>query len=379
MSESKCPDLAAESQHCISKCMDCTLALERSDGLMRFVWLLFILAACAASFACRRTTQADLIIHHGKIVTVDAGFRVVEALAIKGNRVLATGSNKEMLALASSTTQQVDLQSKTVLPGLIDSHLHAVGAAMYEFDHPVPDMQTVGDVLAYIKARAETIPTGEWVHLSQVFITRLKEQRYPTRQELDRAAPRNPVVFSTGPDASLNTLALRRSGIDRNFQGGDCRVERDVATGEPTGILRNCSPYIKFKSPEKQPAQEDYLQRVRMLLADYNSVGITSIVDGDTSDAEVEIYRQLKARGQLSCRTFLVLHVDANAPLERIEARIRQAAGNPLHQYDNMLWLRGIKSYLDGGMLTEALTCCSPGASVRSTPSPILPTGACCI
>ncbi|HZT32080.1 MAG TPA: amidohydrolase [Bryobacteraceae bacterium] len=329
---------------------------------MKRVGILVVLAAGVASLACRRSPQADLVVHHGKIVTVDPGFRIAEAMAIRGDRILATGSDSEMLALAAPDARRIDLAGRTVLPGLTDSHLHAVGAAMYEFDHPVPDMETIADVLGYIQARAAAVPKGEWIHLSQVFITRLKEQRYPTRQELDRVAPAHPVVFSTGPDASLNSLALKRSGIDRNFQPGDgqCRVERDPASGEPTGILRNCSHYIKDKSEEKQPQPEDYLRRMRMLLADYNSVGLTSIVDGDTSDEEVEIYRQLKARGQLTCRTFLVLHVNANDPFEKIEARIRQAAVNPLHKYDNLLWLRGIKSYLDGGMLTGSAYMLEP-------------------
>ena len=111
---------------------------------------------------------------------------------------------------------------------------------MHEFDHPVAEMETIQDVLDYIQARAKVLGKGKWVVLRQVFITRLKEQRYPTRAELDRAAPDNPVLFATGPDASLNTLALEQSGIDKNFKvEGAGRVEKDPATGEPTGILRN--------------------------------------------------------------------------------------------------------------------------------------------
>lgn len=169
------------------------------------------------------------------------------------------------------------------------------------------------------------------------------------------------MLFRTGPDAVLNSLGLKLNGIDRNFkvpEGQPCRIEKDAKSGEPTGILRNCS--VKYKSPEKQPTREDYLQRTKLLLADYNSVGITSISDGDTSDEEVEVFRQLKETSQLTCRTFMVLHVEANAPFGKIEARIHQAAQNPLHQQDDMLWLRGIKSYLDGGMLTGSAYMLEP-------------------
>jgi len=329
--------------------------------IRRYCFLTPLLFCIGASLACRHVRKPDLIVHHGKLVTVDSNFGIAEAMAIAGDRILATGSNEQILALAGVQTRQIDLRGRTVLPGLMDSHLHAVSSAMFEFDHPVPDMGTLSDVLEYIEARAKALPKGEWVVVSQVFVTRLRDQRYPTRQELDKVAPSNPVLFRTGPDAVLNSLALKLDGIDKNYvvpAGVPCRIERNPRTAEPTGILRNCE--VKYKSPEKQPTRDDYLRRMRMLLADYNSVGITSISDGDTSDEEVEIFRQLKESGQLTCRTFMVLHVEANDPFDKIEARIHQAARSPLHQPNDMLWLRGIKSYLDGGMLTGSAYMLQP-------------------
>jgi predicted amidohydrolase YtcJ len=305
--------------------------------------------------ACAKKPAPDLVLFNGKIVTADRNFRIAEGLAVTGDRITEVGAPMDVLRLAGPATKRIDLQGRTVLPGLIDSHSHAAAAALYEFDHTVPDMETLDDVLAYIKARAEALKEGEWVSLSQVFITRLKDQRYPTRAELDRVAPKNPVAFRTGPDASLNSLALKLCGIDRNFKPGTgepCRIESDAATGEPTGILRSCAGYLKYKTTDKVPTTDDRRNRLKMLLSDYNSVGITSLVEGDAEDEEVEIYKQLKERGELTCRTFLALHVDSNQPVDKIEERIRGASANPLHRYDNMLWLRGIKTYLDGGMLT---------------------------
>jgi hypothetical protein len=208
-----------------------------------------VLLALAAGFAAAQ--PADLLLQNGKVVTVDAGFRVVEALAVRGDRILAAGSNQEVLQFAGPRTRRIDLNGKTVLPGLIDSHVHSTSAAMYEFDHPVPDMETIADVLKYFEARSKVVPEGQWLVLSQVFITRLREQRFPTRAELDRAAPKHPVAFRTGPDASVNSLALKISGIDKDFQitdGQPGRVERDPRTGEPTGILRSCSRFLKIQS-----------------------------------------------------------------------------------------------------------------------------------
>lgn len=294
------------------------------------------------------------IFHHGKIVTVDPQFRIADAMAIRDGRVLAVGTNAAIARLADPATEQVDLQGRTVLPGLIDSHVHAPAASIYEFDQPVPDMESVEDVLAYVRGRAGATAPGRWITLSQVFITRLREQRYPTRAELDRAAPRHPVVFRTGPDASLNSMALSMSGIDAAFQvpaGQPCKVERD-ATGAPAGILRNCGQYIRSTPSAPPPGAADRLARLRALLADYNATGITSIVDANTSRDEVELYRTLWQQQALTCRTFLTFAVDAQAPLDRIEASIRQAASDPLHRRDDMLWLRGVKVFLDGGMLT---------------------------
>src|SRR5207253_3682916 len=110
----------------------------------------------------------------------------------------------------------------------------------------------------YIKNRAKNVPEGDWIVLQQVFITRLKEQRYPTRAELDAAAPRHPVAFRTGPDASVNTLALKRNGIDRNYKIPDempGKIEKDT-NGVPTGILRNCENYFKSESREKHPQEK---------------------------------------------------------------------------------------------------------------------------
>ena len=297
----------------------------------------------------------DVILHHGKIVTVDDRFRLAEALAVRGERIITVGGNQAVRGLAGPKTRQIDLQGKTVLPGLIDSHLHLMSSAMYEFDHEVPQMDTIADVLAYVRSRAAALQPGQWIGIGQVFVTRLRERRFPTRQELDEAAPRNPVFFRTGPDAAVNSLALKLSGIDRDFKIADGhagQVERDPKTGEPTGILRNCHRFVKYEPAEKTPNDADQRQRLRALLAAYNEVGITSVTDRETHTPDIEALQSLKDRGELTCRIRLTYFVDAQMPWDRIEAEVRHAAQHPLHRYDSMLWLHGIKIYLDGGMLT---------------------------
>jgi predicted amidohydrolase YtcJ len=297
----------------------------------------------------------DLILHHGKIVTVDKKFSIHQALAVRGEKILRVGSDADILKLKGPDTQLVDLEGKMVLPGLIDSHVHPNGACMTEFDHPIPEMETIADVLAYIRGRAKVLAKGEWVEVRQVFITRLREQRYPTRKELDEAAPDNPVVFSTGPDASLNTLALKLSGIDKDFKvadGGPGHAEKDERTGEPTGILRSCTRYVKSQPAGRQPTELDRTERLLQLFKDYASVGLTTIGDRDASRDHINRYRRLRQQNKLPLRVAVSHHIDTIGAIEKIQQNVRRVTEDPLVKGDDRLRIVGIKTYLDGGMLT---------------------------
>ncbi len=298
----------------------------------------------------------DLIVHNAKIVTVDAKFSIRAAMAIRGDRIVQTGPNAAILKLRGPNTRVLDLKGKTVLPGLIDSHTHSLDASLHEFDHEIPSMATVADVLTHIRNRAKVVPEGEWIVLRQVFITRLEEQRYPTRAELDAAAPKHPVIFSTGPDASLNTLGLARNGITKDTKspaGQPGKVELDATTGEPTGILRTYAAFVKAIPATRPPTLAEKQDRLKLLMADYNSLGITGFTERAATATHLEVYRSLRAANQLTCRIFVDYHItQPNAPWPQVEAEFDRAAADPLHKYDNMLWLRGIKVFLDGGMLT---------------------------
>jgi predicted amidohydrolase YtcJ len=224
---------------------------------------------------------------------------------------------------------------------------------MTEFDHHIPEMETVGDVLDYVRSRAHALGRGKWVVVRQVFITRLKEQRYPTRDELDQAAPENPVLFSTGPDASLNSLALKLSGIDKDFRPeGPGKVEKDTHTGAPTGILRNLTRYVKATPSERTPTEQDQDRRLLELFSDYNTVGITAVIDCSASDGAINRYRRLHEAGRLTVRLGISRHIDNLGPLEKILAEIRKTAEHPLRKGGPRLRIVGIKAFLDGGMLT---------------------------
>lgn len=307
------------------------------------------------SVASTHAAEADLIFHNAKIVTVDDAFSIQEAMAVRQDRILAVGSRDEVFETRGPGTEVIDLEGRTVLPGLIDSHTHPVSAAMMEFDHQIPEMLSIQDVLEYIKSRAKVVPEGEWIVVQQVFITRLREQRYPNRAELDQAAPNHPVIFRTGPDASLNSLALQRSGIDRDFKVPDGvagKIERDP-DGEPIGILRNYSNFVQIDSRSgRSPSEEDYLNRLQRLFDDYNSVGLTAVADRNASRRNIEFYRKLREQDRLPVRLALSHSLSTKGSLEEIREAVRKIEQHPLRKPDAMLRIVGVKIFLDGGMLT---------------------------
>lgn len=324
--------------------------------LLRLTAAFLVLLTCTTGTGFSQQPPADLILCHGKVVTIDSKFSIAEALAVRGEKIVKVGLDSDILALKGPQTEVVDLAGKEVLPGLIDCHTHPLMASLVEFDHPIPQMDSVQDVLDYFGSRARVVPEGEWLVLRQVFITRLREQRYPTRAELDRVAPKHPVLFATGPDAVLNSLALKQNGIDRNFKvpaGGAGLVEKDPKTGEPTGLLRTFSRYVKVPATGRQPTAEDQQRCLAELFHDYNSVGITAVGERDAHPGKIAIYQALHDSGRSTMRVALSHHIDSEGTLDSIRENIRKVSQLPLFKdKDPMLRIVGIKAYLDGGMLT---------------------------
>ena len=317
---------------------------------------LFYYSVLACAFALP-LPAAPVALINGHIVTVDGDFSIAEAMLVEGERIVKVGTNAEITEGLAAAATRIDLQCATVLPGLIDSHVHSTGASVFEYDHVIPEMETIADVLTYIRGRTALVPEGTWINLSQVFITRLREQRFPTRAELDEAAPKHPVVFRTGPDAAVNSLALSLSEITRDTaapEGGTGRLEKDPATGEPTGILRGSATGLikRVETGTKSPDEKGKVDALAELLADYNKVGITSVSDRGAGDGSIALYSALRDSDRLTCRVYLYYSVNAQSPIEKVLENIDKAAAHPLHAYNSELWLRGIKIFLDGGMLT---------------------------
>src|SRR5438034_6332048 len=130
--------------------------------------------------------DADLILHRAKILTVDPAFRIVEAVAIRDGRITAAGTSGDVLARERTPrTKVVDLAGKTILPGLIDAHVHAIEAGLSEYRAALPPLDSIAAIQDYIRAMAKSKPPGAWILVPRTLPPRLKEMRFPTKQDLD--------------------------------------------------------------------------------------------------------------------------------------------------------------------------------------------------
>ncbi|MBK5294332.1 MAG: amidohydrolase, partial [Acidobacteriia bacterium] len=294
---------------------------------------------------------ADLILHNGKIVTVDARFSTAESVAITGNRITAVGSSRAILAAHRRPgVKLMDLQGRTVLPGLTDSHVHPLGAGLSELRGKLPPLNSFAAVQAFIRAKAAATPAGQWIVVPRTFPTRLQEMRMPTREVLD-VVDTHPVMFDASYVWIVNSRALRDSGITRdtpNPAGGE--IVRD-ASGEPNGILRNAGRLLKglnraenFTGPEKLLALEQMLSR-------YLDAGLTSISDRAVTSDDIALYETLLAQGKLPLRAVLTWRLDASGPVEEVVARLKASSYRYGKGSDpGRLKFGAFKVTLDGGM-----------------------------
>jgi hypothetical protein len=158
----------------------------------------------------------DVIYYNGNIVTMSAAQARAQAVAIKGNRFLLTGSNGEVRKLAAPETKQIDLHGKTVLPGLEDSHTHPITSALSERDGPIPVMNSIAEIQTYISKQAAALPADRVIFVPKIYSTRLQDRRYPTREEIDKAAPGRLAMTDNGYASVLNSTLLAKLNITRD-------------------------------------------------------------------------------------------------------------------------------------------------------------------
>ncbi len=288
-------------------------------------------AAQANSHAANSNARvADLILKNGKVVTVDENFTVAQALAIRDDRVLAVGSNEELKRHTGRDTRIVDLRGKTVIPGLIDGHAHMDREGLKTIFPSLGRVRSIKDVQARISELAQKTRPGEWIVTMPIgdppFYFEgsdiLAEKRWPSRQDLDVAAPKNPVYIrsiwgfwrSTPPLVSCaNTAALQRAGISRDTVSPDPAlvIEKDK-NGDPTGVfiesdLQPLAELIWFREATRF-SRADRLRALPSSARAYHAYGTTGVFEEHGVANEVfQIYKEARRNGSLTMRSALVL------------------------------------------------------------------------
>ncbi len=295
---------------------------------------------------CAFGADADLILHGGKIVTADKQFSIAEAVAIKDGRIAAVGRNSDVLKRErGAATRVIDLHGRTVLPGLIDAHVHALEAGLSEYRHKLPIFDSIETIQAYIRERAKVTPKGEWIVVPRTLPPRLKEMRFPTREDLDVDRD-HPVAFDGSYVWSANSKALEISGITRNTPNPPEGEVVKGADGEPNGILRNASQLLKGVSKAEPFSDEEQFAALEQMLKLYAAAGLTAIGDRGASKVDVALYQRLKS--ELPVRVVVTWLLPTTAETSELVREIQDSPWTT-NQGDDRLKFGTFKVILDGG------------------------------
>jgi len=297
---------------------------------------------------------ADLVLRNAKILTVDDGFREVAALAARDGRFVAVGSNDDVQPYIGRGTRVIDGRGRTVVPGLIDTHVHALDVAEAESAQPFQSLQSIDAVQAWIR-RSVHSGSQTWTWTPRIYPTRLREHRFPTRQELDRAAPDGPVAVDGAYAYVLNTAALRAAHITRDSPdppGG--AIVKDAA-GEPTGLLRNVGGLLAAFRPRPGSVSLDMLERIHR---QYLATGITSVIERGATLDGYKSYEELRRADRLHVRATVTIRIpraDDAAEVERFVKALpfRPAPSEREGRGSDAEWLKvgPLKIVVDGGIL----------------------------
>lgn len=309
---------------------------------------LLALAVVALTLSARPGAQQaapDLILHNARIYTVVDARPLASAVAIRGTRLLAVGEDADVLKLKGPATQIVDLEGRTVVPGLADAHGHVtnLGASMQRLDFR--GVTSYEQIVAMVETRAATAEPGTWI-LGRAWDQNLwTDNTFPTHEKLDEAAPANPVYLTRvdGHAGLANAKAMQLAGVTRATEapaGG--RIIKDTA-GNPTGVFIDRAQGLVT---QHIPAEADAQLDEQILLADKECrrLGLTMVHDAGTSARTIAAYKRLADAGLLQTRIYAM----ARGSLAELEPLFR--AGPIANHHDHHLVVRAIKITADGAL-----------------------------
>jgi len=302
----------------------------------------------------RALPYPDLILFNGKIRSLAPSGAIYEAIACAGGRIAATGKSDDVRRLSGPDTRSIDLKGRTAIPGLTDTHVHLAEKGTAEMEYAdcrdfYTDVRSIPEILERLENRAFKLSKGTWVvaHGSPMQDFRLKEKRFPDRNDLDRAIPDHPVSIAFGAHitiANSKALALARITRDTPDPAGGA-IRRDPQTGEPTGELHERAQLIL----KKVVPEFNYIQLKDGIVFALNQClerGVTTIHDIVRSGEPVRAYQELLREGRLHARVSLLPRVIEShiGSQSLIELGLITGFGNE--------WLRigGVKMSIDGGI-----------------------------
>lgn len=331
--------------------------LERLARSHLVLALLAVFATCAAPPVPNDT--ADLVLLHGKVVTVDDRFGDVEALAVRGDRILAVGSDAEIEPLIGGSTRVIDLAGRTVVPGFIEGHGHFLGLGDAKQNLDLMGVRNWDEVVEIVADAVQRAQPGEWIvgrGWHQEKWDRKPEgdvEGFPSHHSVSAVSPDNPVALThaSGHASFFNQKAMDLAGIDAETAdppGGEILREEN---GDPCGVFRETASALVHSVrssglTRRSPAQVDAALRRAAQVADQEclSKGVTSFQDAGTSFREIDVLRDLAADGALRTRLYVMIR-DSNARLAQYLERYRLVGAG-----DNYLTVRAIKRTLDGAL-----------------------------
>lgn len=313
------------------------------------VAVLDVLPASAQAFAA-----ADVLLHNGNIITVDAKEMIAQAVALKNGKIVKVGSNEEVKSLISAGTEIIDLKGKTVTPGLVDSHIHVMGYGMQfrpQFlNIRFPQTPTKAALLKLVADRAKISKPGDWIVGNQGFVLGLEQT--PTRWELDEVAPQNPVLLrhNSGQHSIANSLALKLAGITADtpnpYSG---RIGRKAGSMEPNGLLFHYPAENMVNRVAPGISDRD----IASLVEDVERGQLKCLAAGYTSGHDVIVapqkiggYYAAAKDNRLKMRIRLMEYISNEKEAEQL-LRMREESANP------MLTTGGYKLAVDGGVAAK--------------------------
>lgn len=330
---------------------------------MKIIVLLIILVSLCFPTTYAQTKKADIVFKNGNVYTVNDKQPRAQAIAVTGGKIVFVGSDMDARQYEGATTKVVDLKGATVLPGLADAHYHLAGVGAREMNLNLEATTSLNDFLARVKARVDKTKPGDWVTGRGWIETFWKPQAFPTRWDLDKISPDNPVYLTRadGHASVVNSAALKKANITKetpNPSGGE--IMKDKKSGEPSGMLVDRAQGLVSRLIPG-PTEEEMNQALVVGVQRSIELGWTQIQNAGSPFSEVERLKKLYSDGKIKLRIYEAIR----GPSPDAMRLIREGAS--IGANDNHLTVRTIKVSLDGALGSKGAALLEPYADHDTT------------